>query len=81
MGNRLHVRGHVAFQCELYRFSANKALKTFRVEMKNTTYMLVNIGCVQFHVSYASGCVAGIIFMACPRAKAIYAGIYAVPLF
>jgi hypothetical protein len=49
--------------------------------MKNTTYMLVNIGCVQFHVSYASGCVAGIIFMACPRAKAIYAGIYAVPLF
>ena len=81
MGNHLHVQGHVAFRCELCCFSADKALNTFHVEMKSTSYMLVNIGFVQFHVSYASGCVAGIIFMAYPRAKVIYAGMYAAPLF
>ena len=43
--------------------------------------MLVNIGCVQFHANYANGCAAGITFMACPLAKVIYAGVYAVPIF
>ena len=42
--------------------------------------MLVKTGCVQFRVSYASGCAVGIIFMACPWAKVIYAGMFAVPL-
>ena len=80
MGNHLHVRRHVAFRCELCCFSADKALKTFRVEMRSTSYMLVKTGCVQFRVSYASGCAVGIIFMACPWAKVIYAGMFAVPL-
>ena len=56
-------------------------LDKFHTETKNTRYMLVKIGCVQFHVNYASGCAVGIIFMAYPLAKVIYAGVYAVPLF
>jgi len=43
--------------------------------------MLVNLGFVQFHANYASGCAVGITFMACPLVKAIYAGVYTLPLF
>ena len=43
--------------------------------------MLVNIDFVPFRANYASGCVAGIIYMAWLLTKAIYAGVYNLLLF
>jgi hypothetical protein len=51
------------------------------VEMRSTTYMLVNIDFVPFHANYASGCVAGTIYMAWLLTKATYAGMFAISLF
>jgi hypothetical protein len=43
--------------------------------MKNTTYIPVNIGIVQFPASYAGGRAVGTIYMAWSPTKVTYAGV------